>query len=121
MTRKISSLSEWDKDKFFVIFTEEGLFEVSYAEYFDTMYWHHQAHRIDGPAIMSHNTEFWIIKGKIHRTDGPAISTAGLWQHYYLDNEEHSKKDFTTIVGEAKRLPPELKLTDPRWWVREMK
>lgn len=30
-------------------------------------------HREDGPAIVSHSSEYWYHHGQLHREDGPAI------------------------------------------------
>jgi hypothetical protein len=77
-------------------------------------------HREDGPAVeYSSGSRDWFQHGKRHRLDGPACEyTKNEW---WIDDQQYTEEDFNKIIEEAKQLPPELKLTDPRWWVREMK
>jgi hypothetical protein len=77
-------------------------------------------HREDGPAIeWAHGTKEWYLNGKLHREDGPAVEYADGWKWWYLNDEKLTEEEFNRIIEEAEQLPVELKLTDPRWWVRE--
>jgi hypothetical protein len=91
-------------------------------------------HREDGPAMEWADgfSKQWFLNGKLHRIDGPAVEWATgdkQWsveyadgdKEWWIDNKEYSEKDFDQITKEVKALPLELKLTDPRDWVREWK
>lgn len=87
-------------------------------------------HRTDGPSILQYEdgitpmAKEWYINGRRHRMDGPAIEncTPGfprvISNYYYIDDLEMTKDQFDFEVAEAASLPEELRLTDPRWWVR---
>jgi hypothetical protein len=88
------------KDIYITIYTkEQGKLEFTYEEWLD----------------------FDINLIIFHRIDGPAVEFGEEWGRWYIDNKEISKKDFDTVIQEVKSLPLEFRLTDPRWWVREMK
>ena len=57
-----------------------------------------------------------------HREDGPAVVFRSLeWSSWWIDNKQYDYEDeYEAVIAEAKSLPKVLKLTDPRWWVREM-
>jgi hypothetical protein len=79
-------------------------------------------HRVDGPAVCVDNGyKAWFINNVLHRLDGPATEYANGDKRWFIDNELLLPSDFDRIIEEVKQLSPELKLTDPRWWVREMK
>jgi hypothetical protein len=61
------------------------------------------------------------LEEPLHREDGPAIEYSDGAKEWYIDDDEYSKEEFDQITKEAKSLPLELRLIDPRWWVREMK
>jgi hypothetical protein len=56
-----------------------------------------------------------------HRIDGPAVEYADGDKGWWIDDKKYWKEDFLQITEEVKSLPLELRLTDPRWWVREIK
>lgn len=65
------------------------------------------------------------LEKTFHRINGPAIEERpdvyGYFpNHYYIDGVSYDYSDYLNIIKEAKELPPSLKLTDPRWWVREL-
>jgi hypothetical protein len=111
------------KDIFVTFYTkEDGKLELTYEEWNrldpDSIAYH----REDGPAReWADGTKEWFLNGKRHRIDGPAVEWDNGERIWYIDDEEYSKEDFNRIIREAKSLPLELRLTDPRWWVREMK
>jgi hypothetical protein len=78
-------------------------------------------HRVDGPAIEADKFKKWYVNGKLHRVDGPAQEYSNGDRRWWIDDQRLYKKDFDQTIQEAKALPLELRLTDPRWWVREMK
>jgi hypothetical protein len=57
-----------------------------------------------------------------HRLDGPAIifSDPNLGSHYFIDGDPFSQKDYWQEIQNIKNMPLELRLIDPRDWVREM-
>lgn len=78
-------------------------------------------HREDGPAIEYQDMDkYWFYEDKLHRLDGPAQSAefGNLW---HIDDEEYSKEEFDRILEEVRNMSLTLRLTDPRWWVREFK
>jgi hypothetical protein len=81
-------------------------------------------HSEDGPAVWGlepHNTWWmYIVKDRTHRIDGPAEHSNGV-DSYYVDDIFLSKEIFDLLITEVSQLSPELKLIDPRWWVRELK
>lgn len=57
---------------------------------------------------------------KPHNIEGLAIPS-GWAKGYWLDGKLFkSKTEWEQTIAEARALPPELKLTDPRQWVREL-
>jgi hypothetical protein len=74
----------------------------------------------------SPNLEAWMLNHSLHRFDGPAIisrnsSTKNKHNVYFIDGIFHLEEQYWKIINEVKQLPPALRLTDPRWWVREIK
>jgi hypothetical protein len=59
----------------------------------------------------------------IHRLHGPAVMYGSGLIEYWIEDEHYNKrayyKKIESMGMEVKSLPPELKLTDPRKWVRE--
>jgi hypothetical protein len=89
----------------------------------ETKFWwsNNLLHRKDGPAIeRADGDRLWYLNGKLHREVGPAIVYANGEESWYLDGVSYTEEEFNKIINEVKQLPLELKLTDPRWWVREM-
>jgi hypothetical protein len=39
---------------------------------------------------------------------------------WYIDDTKHTKQDFNMIIEEVNKMSTAMKLTDPRWWVREL-
>lgn len=78
-------------------------------------------HRLDGPATIDYNgNESWWVNGKLHKLNGPALKLqSGLY--WYIDSKRYSKKKFVKLIKEVKDMPLAMRLTDPRWWVREFK
>jgi hypothetical protein len=78
-------------------------------------------HRIDGPAVehASGHKEWWI-DGKHHRVDGPAIEWTSGEMQWWIDNYFYTKQDFNKLIKEVNEMSLAMKLTDPRWWVREL-
>lgn len=60
---------------------------------------HFKPHSMEGPAIIEGRAEFYFLDGELFRS-------RALWKE---------------AIAEARALPPELKLTDPKQWVRELK
>jgi hypothetical protein len=117
--KKLNSPLEWSTT-FELLYTTEGIFEKEHI--FDHLDSSIQLHRHDGPArikplIRGQLLEWWV-HGKLHRTDGPAVIDYEE-QLYFINGLQHSKQAFDETIQSVKELPPELKLTDPRWWVRE--
>jgi hypothetical protein len=133
-------------DPYVIAYTRQGIFRLNYEEfswthrfrssilhredgpameYADgTKEWYidGQLHREDGPATEGFNgTKRWWLRSYIHRTDGPAVERADGSKEWRLEHVEYSEEEFNKIINEVKQLPLELRLTDPRWWVREMK
>jgi hypothetical protein len=118
--KKLNSFDEWKGTH--CVFTEDDIYDIEEDEYYrDALGWQEHAHRIDGPAIITPSSQWWINKGRVHRLDGPALVTYCRYHHYYVDDVEYSSIHFLLLLEEVKKLPLELRLTDPRWWVREMK
>jgi hypothetical protein len=81
-----------------------------------------ELHRMDEPAMeYANGDKRWFINSKLHRVDGPAVEYDSGSKEWWIDDKKYFKKDFNKIIKEAKALPLELRLIDPRWWVREMK
>jgi hypothetical protein len=78
-------------------------------------------HRVDGPAIgWANGVKGWYVDGRCHRVDGPAIEWANGVKCWYIDDTEHTEQDFNIIIEEVNKMSTAMKLTDPRWWVREL-
>jgi hypothetical protein len=79
-------------------------------------------HRANGPAVeYKEGTKEWWLNNKLHRVDGPAVEHGFTeYKEWWIDNKRYSEKEFIQIIEEVKSLPLALRLTDPRWWVREM-
>lgn len=88
--------------------------------------------RIDGPAVLHKSGSTWCRYGKKHRLDGPAYvkeegaillsNKSGLAKNeYWIDGKQYTKTAFKKLIEEIKQMPLELRLIDPRWWVREFK
>lgn len=105
---------------------EDGPAIESAGEY----YWYHKGelHREDGPAI-EYEDEYreWYLNGRLHRTDGPAIyidsdgSSDGSRDGWYLEGEEFFEREYNEIMQEVSKMSLEVRLTDPREWVRKLK
>lgn len=77
-------------------------------------------HRTDGPALISNNGDItWYYEGSIHRIGGPAV-TIGKSEHYYIEDVPYSKEEYNKLLRVIEQMPLALRLTDPRWWVREI-
>jgi hypothetical protein len=111
------------KDVYITYYTKEyGKIELTWEERLEYRLSSITLHREDGPARVSFNGEKeWFINGKRHRLDGPAVKWVAGDEQWWIDSKEYSEKDFNKTIEEAKALPLELRLTDPRWWVREIK
>lgn len=77
--------------------------------------------RKDGPAVESLDGSLkeWFVNGKLHRIDGPAIVSTGSLKQYFLDGEEIHSDWFDDMISEVRDMHPALRITDPRWWVRD--
>jgi hypothetical protein len=131
---KINNLNEWD-GLGVALFTKEGLFEISISEFNNSRqernFYISRAHRESGPAIISATKRWWVNEGRIHRIDGPAIEieigqsdqseVTRFATLFFLDDQGYNEEEFTTLVTDAKKFSLAERLTDPRWWVREMK
>jgi hypothetical protein len=149
MIKQINNLNEWDGNSV-AVFTKEGLFEMSTAEYHsriqpqdvmgqltcvivDGVIVRHNSgplegdlirHRKDGPAVLMGNIREWYYENKLHRMDGPAVecvTSVSRVLEFFIDNRKLHKEDYDAIILEVESLTKELRLTDPRWWVREWK
>jgi hypothetical protein len=88
-----------------------------------TKYWHVDGkyHRIDGPAMeLASGNRRWYVDGKCHRIDGPAVEDTDGTKEWWVDDEQHFKQDFNRLIKETNKMSLAMKLTDPRWWVREL-
>ncbi len=78
-------------------------------------------HRVDGPAIeYPDGVKGWYIDGKLHRVDGPAIEYSDGRKRWYIGGEEYTEKQFNELIKQVNEMSLAMKLTDPRWWVREL-
>ena len=78
-------------------------------------------HRVDGPAVeRSNGDKEWYLNGKLHRINGPALIHSNGFRWWYLDGRNYHEEQFNQLIREAKALPPALRLTDPREWVRKI-
>jgi hypothetical protein len=78
-------------------------------------------HRIDGPAVEHYNgDEEWYINGSLHRTDGPAVEWGNGTKYWFVDGIYIIEEEFHELINSLKEINIALKLTDPRWWVREL-
>lgn len=85
-------------------------------------YFEGERHRLDGPAVeYTYGDTHWYVNGKLHREDGPAIIWPNGHQIWFLDDKELTKEQHTQSLKEIKELPIEIRLTDPREWVRKLK
>ena len=67
-----------------------------------------------------HSFSYDKVYIKPHSMEGLAI-TSGWAKGYWLDGKLfRSKTEWKQTIEEARALPLELKLTDPRQWVREL-
>ena len=57
----------------------------------------------------------------LHRTDGPAAEYASGVKDYYIDGHYLDYLLYCKVIQEVKDMDPAMRLTDPRWWVREWK
>jgi hypothetical protein len=78
-------------------------------------------HRVDGPATeFPDGTKCWYVNDTCHRTDGPAIEWFNGDREWWIDGEEYAEYDFNKLIKEVDEMSLIMKLTDPRWWVREL-
>jgi uncharacterized Fe-S cluster-containing protein len=78
-------------------------------------------HRVGGPAIeYSDGDKAWWVDGKLHRVDGPAVEYTDGNKVWYVDGIFYWEQEFDKIMKEVNEMSLAMKLTDPRWWVREM-
>jgi hypothetical protein len=78
-------------------------------------------HKVDGPAVeFTHAGKHWYIDGKRHRIDGPAAELASGTKMWYIDGMNYSEQDFNETIEQVNEMNLAMKLTDPRWWVREL-
>jgi hypothetical protein len=78
-------------------------------------------HRIDGPAAeYADGGREWYVDDKLHRVDGPAMEWADGEKIWWIDDEEYTKKQFNKLIKQVNEMSTSMKLTDPRWWVREL-
>lgn len=107
--------------KIVLIRTKEGEFELSEMEWllFDINY----LHCTNKAAVeyLGSTTKFWYQEGKRHRLNGPAVELENGEKAWRIDDFEYSKHLFDALIRRIKEMPLELRLTDPRWWVREFK
>lgn len=104
------------------VHTKSGKFELTSDEWmqFDDS----QLHCVDGPAVKwANRIEEWFFEGKRHRVGGPARIArvcGSLSREYYLNGKYFENSgSYWKEVNEIRDLPLELRLLDPRWWVRE--
>lgn len=77
-------------------------------------------HREDGPAIeFANGNRAWCLNEDLHRVDGPAIERVNKNSRWYLDGKLTPKKQYYKIMKEIEEMTLELRLTDPREWVRK--
>jgi hypothetical protein len=106
--------------------------------------WTKVLHRIDGPAVeYTNGNRIWYIDGKRHKTDGPAMVFADGSREWYVNGEPHrvdgpamehasghkswcidgtflTSREFNELIKQINKMNVAMKLTDPRWWVREL-
>jgi hypothetical protein len=80
-----------------------------------------KCHRVDGPAVEhSNGYRMWFVHDKMHRVDGPARESASGAKEWWIDDEEYTEKQFNELIKEINKMSLVMRLTDPRWWVREL-
>jgi hypothetical protein len=80
-----------------------------------------QLHRVDGPAVeFANGDKEWWIEGKLHRVDGPAVEYVYGDNEWWIDHERYTEYDFNNLIKQVNEMSLAMKLTDPRWWVREL-
>lgn len=101
---------------------EHGKKDYTYSEYVllgktDKQF---TPHRVGGPAkIWNNGDRVWMRNGAPHRVDGPAyIYTNGLLG-WYICGLFYSATEYYEVLKQIREMPLVLRLTDPRWWVRE--
>jgi hypothetical protein len=78
-------------------------------------------HRLDGPAmVLASGNKWWYVDGRLHRTDGPAVEHTDGYKEWWVDDEQHFKQDFNKLIKQINKMSLAMKLTDPRWWIREL-
>jgi len=58
-------------------------------------------HRIDGPALVTDMSEYWLIHGQLHRENGPAKILKSKFKNreeYYLNGIRYAKNNFDTKI-----------------------
>jgi hypothetical protein len=78
-------------------------------------------HRIGGPAVeWADGTKWWYVDSRLHRIDGPAIEWANGHKEWWIDGKQYSEQGFSKLIKQVNEMSLAMKLTDPRWWVREL-
>jgi hypothetical protein len=119
---KDGTSGEWDDTK--VLHRVDGP-AAEYADGGKGWWIDGKPHRIDGPAVeFADGDREWFVDGKRHRLNGPAIMewTDGEDEmlRWYVDDEKYSREQFIELIKQVNEMSVAMKLTDPRWWVREL-
>ena len=94
---------------------------IEYINGTKSWYMDGKLHRVGGPAIeRSTGTKSWYMDGNLHRIDGPAMDRADGAKHWCIDGKSYLEEEFDQLIKEIKDLPPAVRLTDPREWVRKV-
>jgi hypothetical protein len=114
---------EWNRrDPYSITLHREDGPAVERADGTKEWYLNGRHYRENGPTVeLPNGTKVWYMNNKLHRIDGPARKFFNGGKEWWIDGKEYSEEEFYEVIQEVKSLPLELKLTDPRWWVREMK
>jgi hypothetical protein len=108
----------WDKMK--VLHRVSGP-AIEYADGDREWYINDKRHRIGGPAVeFGSGHRVWYVNNRLHRTDGPAVEYADGGREWWIDGVIYNKRDFKKMIKETNKMSLAMRLTDPRWWVREL-
>ncbi len=87
----------------------------------DGWYIGRKLHRTDGASVeFADGTKVWYIDGTRHRIDGPAVEYVYGDKEWWIDGKKYAEQDFNETIKQVNEMSLVMKLTDPRWWVREL-
>lgn len=56
-----------------------------------------------------------------HRVGGPALIWSNDEEEFWLDDEFYAEEEYKKAIEDVQNMSEVMRLTDPRWWVREWK